>query len=125
MDWYTTKALSKLLKEQKCFCKLSKRSQTAYSSWISRSTKTDWNRLQQAHQWIKIGTYYVSSTKTNPGITQGEGAYDFYSLSVSNNKVVLSSINTFQNKDKLYAKCVLSSSFDIELPNRGIVKNET
>ena len=43
---------------------------------------------------------------------------------MSNNKVVLSSINTFQNKDKLYAKCVLSSSFDIELPNRGIVKNE-
>ena len=84
---------------------------------------TDYSKLISELK-LQEGTYYVSSTKTNPGVTQGEGAYDFYSLSVSNNKVVLSSINTFQNKDKLYAKCVLSSSFDIELPNRGIVKNE-
>ena len=74
---------------------------------------------------LEEGKYYVSSTKTNPGVIQGEGAYDFYSISVSNNKVVLSSINTYQNRNILYAKCVVSaSSFDIELPNRGIVKNE-
>ena len=56
---------------------------------------TDYSKLISELK-LEEGTYYVSSTKTNPGVTQGEGAYDFYSLSVSNNKVVLSSINTFK-----------------------------
>lgn len=74
---------------------------------------------------LEEGKYFVSSTKTSPGVITGEGAYDYYSLSISNNKVVLSSINTYDNRQILYAKCVLSAgSFDIELPNKGIVKNE-